>query len=812
MKLVVYILLAFVLLNSTGSLSPADAVLTKLTLREKIAQLVQIRVPGRFLHRQSPEFQEIRNQIRQNRVGGVVLFAGDIYESAVLLNDLQNLSELPLLVSADFERGAAFRIADTTSFPWTMALGAAGSEELAYQQGLVTAREARALGVHWIFAPVVDVNNNPDNPVINIRSFGEDPALVSRLGAAFIRGAKEGGVLTTAKHFPGHGDTTTDSHLGLAVVESDMDRLQAVELAPFREAIKAGVDSIMTAHVAVPEITGSDDTPATLSSKILTDVLRNSLGFRGIVVTDALEMGAISNTWWSGLAAVRALQAGADILLLPGNATVAIDEVERAVKRGDISEERIDQSVRKILQAKSRLGLYKSRTVPLDGIAGTIASPESLLLAQKIADQSITAVKDDKALLPVNPLGKTRILSLVLASDLESSPASVFQAEMRRRFQSVRTAWANQETSAQLLSRIDRLLAASDIVVCSTLTRLSSGASSAIAKDQQDIIRKLVASKKPVIWVSFGSPYVIRLVPGIGTYLCAFSYSDVSQVAAAKAISGEIAITGRMPVSIPGHARIGQGLQVPKFEMTLKAAKQPSGFEQTKRVLESLVKTGVFAQAEIVIARQSSIKLHFRTSEEPLHDPDFFAECARTPLAAMLAVDTRAVLPEAPVRDYLPETTEKLRIKELLKRSDRKQMELIRAIVSRATGMTVEQLVENRLLLPLGISQKEMTAMDFAAIAQMLLNRGVYDHKRYLSSGTVAAYTGGTALWSKPSGVDSLSSGSFGFSSAAGSFLWIDPARQLLIVLTAKGTKASDDNAIVEAQREIMRAATAGLP
>ena len=337
MKPGIYILSALLLLNCTESLSPADAVLTRLSLREKIAQLVQVRVRGRFLHRQSPEFQEIQNQIRQNRVGGVVLFAGDIYESAVLLNDLQKLSELPLLVSADFERGAAFRIADTTSFPWTMALGAAGSEELAYQQGLITAREARALGVHWIFAPVVDVNNNPDNPVINIRSFGEDPALVSRLGAAFIRGAKEGGVLTTAKHFPGHGDTTTDSHLGLAVVESDMDRLQAIELAPFREAIKAGVDSIMTAHVAVPEVTGSDDTPATLSRKILTDVLRDSLGFRGIVVTDALEMGAISNTWWSGLAAVRALQAGADILLLPGNATVAIDEVERAVKRGDIS-------------------------------------------------------------------------------------------------------------------------------------------------------------------------------------------------------------------------------------------------------------------------------------------------------------------------------------------------------------------------------------------------------------------------------------------------------------------------------------------
>ena len=320
-------------------------------------------------------------------------------------------------------------------------------------------------------------------------------------------------------------------------------------------------------------------------------------------------------------------------------------------------------------------------------------------------------MKDDKALLPVNPLGKARILSLVLASDLESSPASVLQAEMRRRFQSVRTAWANQETSAQLLSRIDRSLAGSDIVVCSTLTRLGSGTSSAIPKDQQVIIRRLLTSRKPVIWVSFGSPYVIRLVPGIGTYLCAFSYSDVSQVAAAKAISGEIAITGRMPVSIPGHARIGQGLQVPKFEMTLKAAKQPSGFEQTKRVVESFVRTGVFAQAEIVIAHQSSVKLHFRTTEEPLYDPSFFAQYGCTPLAAMLAVDTGAILSEAPVKDYIPETTGNLRIKELLKRTDRNRMELIRAIVARHRhdGRTTGR--KSASSSPRNLAE-EMTAMD----------------------------------------------------------------------------------------------------
>ena len=225
-----------------------DQTLAGLSLREKIGQLIQIRVRGKFLNRQSPEFQALKETIQQCRVGGVVLFAGNIYESTVLLNELQFISDLPLLVSADFERGASFRIEDTTSFPWTMAIGATGSEEFAYQEGMITAQESRALGVHWLFAPVMDVNNNPENPVINIRSFGEDPQLVARLGSAFIRGARAGGVLTTAKHFPGHGDTATDTHIGLAVVPSDLDRLNSVELVPFRSAIEAGVDAIMTAH------------------------------------------------------------------------------------------------------------------------------------------------------------------------------------------------------------------------------------------------------------------------------------------------------------------------------------------------------------------------------------------------------------------------------------------------------------------------------------------------------------------------------------------------------------------------------------
>ncbi|MDR0310831.1 MAG: beta-N-acetylglucosaminidase, partial [Acidobacteriota bacterium] len=285
----------------------ADETLDRLSTRDKIAQLIHVRMPGRFINRQSDAFKKVEKLVRENHIGGLALFAGNVYESAILLNEFQEISKLPLLVSSDFERGAAFRIEDATSFPWTMALGAADSEDLAYRQGLVTARESRAMGVHWIFAPVMDVNNNPDNPVINIRAFGSDPGKISRLGVAFIRGAQAGGVLATAKHFPGHGDTNIDSHVGLPILEAGMDHLESIEFVPFRRAIEAGVDAVMTAHIAVPQLTKNKKTPATLSHEILTGVLKNSLGFRGIVVTDSLEMDGIKKYYGNGAAAVAAI-------------------------------------------------------------------------------------------------------------------------------------------------------------------------------------------------------------------------------------------------------------------------------------------------------------------------------------------------------------------------------------------------------------------------------------------------------------------------------------------------------------------------
>ncbi len=885
-------------------------ILPTLSLREKIAQLIQIRVSGNFANRESPGFKQISEQIRQDRIGGVVLFAGNIYESAVLLNELQTLSKLPLLVAADFESGVSFRISDTTSFPWAMALGATGSEEFAYRQGLITAQESRALGVHWIFAPVMDVNNNPDNPVINIRSFGEDPQLVARIGSAFIRGARRGGVLTTAKHFPGHGDTSTDSHLSLPSVPSDMTRLQSIELVPFRSAIEAGVDAIMTAHIALPQITGTSQIPATLSSQVLTDLLHESLNFRGLVVTDALEMSSVANNYWCGLAAIRAIQAGADILLLPPNAVVAINEIERAVIRGDISEDRIDESVKKVLFAKSSLGLQHRRSVSIDRIGDTVASPQSSKLAQEIADHSITVVHNERRLIPINPINNPKVLSLVLVSDLESFPASVFQREMRRRFPSIRTLWSNERISDELSASIDLAVSDSEIIVVSTLVRLTSGQNTtALPKNQRTLLNKLMASQKPLIWVSFGSPFLFHLAPRAGAYVCAFSYSDVSQVAAARALSGEIDVTGTLPVSIPGYFKVGDGVRIPKLEMILKTAKSDTAdspnqkFEKTKKRLLSLVADEVLSGAHLIVGHKSRILLDFaagkfarsvgsnEASVDTPYDIGDLSKIVGITSAAMLAAESCGLNLRAPVQDYLPEfqgaNKDRVLIQDLLNgssgipaslpsterfldyqsyfsaiyatplvskpgtKSEASNLDwiLLEEIVSRASGLPLDRFLAMHLFNPLGMTSaffeaprnlqvpiaggtdKERVplpsgaapfprtfcrAQDLAVFAQMMLNGGIYDHRRYFSPETFARFTGSgkssatvqSLGWSKRMKSNwtgkFLSSAAFGYGAANGTSLWIDPVKQLFIIFMASHTPSSTENRrIMDAQQLI---------
>jgi beta-glucosidase-like glycosyl hydrolase/CubicO group peptidase (beta-lactamase class C family) len=750
-----------------------------------------------------------------------------------------------------------------------MALGATGSEEFAHRQGEITGQESRALGVHWIFAPVLDVNNNPDNPVINIRSFGEDPELVARLGTAFIRGAKSAGVLTTAKHFPGHGDTATDSHLDLAVVASDMARLQSVELAPFKSAIEAGVDSIMTAHVAVPKVTGEARVPATLSRKVLTELLREKLEFDGIVVTDALEMAGVTGSYWCGLAAIRAIQAGADALLLPPDAMVAINEVEKAVKLGAISEARIDQSVRKILLAKSTLGLHQNRTVSIGRIGDIVASPENTELAQDIADHSVTVVRDRQSLIPINALKDPRIFSLVLSPHLDNSPGSVFQAEMRRRFFNVRTAWANQRIPNALLSSIYRSAAACDVIVLSTSVRLASGvASKSLPQTQRRIIETLIGMRKPLIWVSFGNPYVLSVAPKVGTYICTFSYSDESQIAAAKALAGAIQISGRMPVSIPPYSTVGDGIEIEKFEMTLKrptpeALKRArSAFSGTEQLLASYIESGLFPGAAIMVGREGRVVLDLAMGAAPdadsshatsdnLYNGASVSNLVGIASAVMLATESRRLNLSTPIADYFPEKPQEMDGKQLVQallrdlseteshgaESSYLPADLLLDILFRVSGVPLNRFLAERLFEPLGMKQtfwgqpqdlgqgttvgqapsKDSlftSTRDLAVFAQMLLNRGMYAHQRLLRSSTVASFVGPRGPWSRRADFNwagkLAGSAAFGHFASDGSFLWIDPAKKLFAVFLTDGL--TEDERIEGAQRSLVESIYGAKP
>src|SRR6266571_4131149 len=389
----------------------ARQTLARLSLEEKVAQMIGVRAFGLHYHPASEEGRRLRREVRDLGVGSVVVFESEVDSLPRLLNGLQALAKLPLLVSADMERGMSFRIRrGVVPLPYAMAIGATRSEEAARFTGEVTAREGRALGIHWALAPVADVNNNPGNPVINIRSYGEDPELVARLDAAFVRGAREGGLLTTAKHFPGHGDTAVDSHLQLATVAADRARLESVELRPFRRAVDAGVDSVMLGHIAVPAVDPTG-TPATLSAPMATDLLRQQLHFQGLVVTDAMEMAGVGAAW-TGEAAIRAVQAGADMILLPPQADVAIRALARAVREGQLPASRVDASVLRILQAKERLGLDRARSVDPAAADQNVGRPEDVEKALEIARQAVTVVKNDGGVLPLRAEQPLRILHL----------------------------------------------------------------------------------------------------------------------------------------------------------------------------------------------------------------------------------------------------------------------------------------------------------------------------------------------------------------------------------------------------------------
>lgn len=585
----------------------ARKTLSKLSLREKVGQMLMVWAPIRFMNIDGPDYLKLRDALEKYHVGGFgvtamndgpFLLRNQPLEAAALTNELQQDSKYPLIFAADFERGLSMRIDGTTVFPHAMAFGAAGDKDLAFQFGSVVARESRAIGVHWNWFPVADVNSNPANPIINTRSFGEDPKQVGDMVTAYIAGARSGGLLTTVKHFPGHGDTDTDTHLTMARVNGDRKRLDSVELVPFRAAIAAGVDSVMVAHVTVPALEPDPNRPASISYNVVTGLLKRELGFRGLVITDGMAMGALTKMFSgssfeiSKESAVAAIKAGNDMVLVPPDLEGAYKGILEAVQRGEISEERIDESVLKILRIKASLGLHRHRLVDLAAVTREVARPESVALAQKVADNAITLVRDNNQVLPLQRTASTLNASQITAPPGIGAPKASSEAAVIILTDDVRSGDAGRVFGSQIRSRIpnasvlyvddrsvdtikhDVLLAVESakkvIVVAEAfpsggrMVRRSGVETGSAGLDQgsEDLLTQIVktAGKKTAV-VALGNPYIISSVPEVQTYLCTFSNTPTSAMSAVRALFGEIPIRGHMPVTIPGVTQYGAGLE-----------------------------------------------------------------------------------------------------------------------------------------------------------------------------------------------------------------------------------------------------------
>lgn len=543
-----------------------EKTLASMTLDEKVGQLIVPAMVGMFLGQDSEPFQQARRDITQFHVGGYHMLGevNILHEPAgvaLLINHLQELAKVPLWITADFEGGVGLRYIGATRLPRAMAMGATANPELAYQAGRITAEEARALGVQVNFYPVVDVNNNARNPIINIRSFGGDPQLVARMARAYIRGSQEHGELATAKHFPGHGDTSTDSHLELPVIDVDRARLNAIELPPFQAAVEEGVGAVMSAHIALPRIE-TENLPATLSPKMLTGVLRGEFKFGGVIFTDAMNMRGVAAHYPEGEAAVRAVKAGADVVLYPPSVEQAFVALKRAVQSNEIKESRIDESVRRILTAKARLGLDRQRLVDIDKLDRVLGSSEHQRTAQQIIENAITLVRDKRNVLPLKLTPEQKVLFITIVDNSEGwrdgVPGRAFFAGLLKRHPNSSNVYITDKTSPAEFDLIRKLAAFSDVVIVNGFIRVASYKGSIdLSEGEINLLKHLSAIDKPFAFVLYGSPYLLSFVPELPAYVLAYEYYPAAEEAALKAVLGEIEFKGRLPIELPGFYPIG---------------------------------------------------------------------------------------------------------------------------------------------------------------------------------------------------------------------------------------------------------------
>ena len=603
-----------------------DSILAAMTLEEKVGQLFMVGTTGHYTAWDSEEMAQMRSLIRDRHLGGVVLWQSDVYEAAMMLNALQSEARIPLLVGGDFERGMAMRVRRATVFPDAMAIAATRDPDLAYRAGYATAQEARAIGVHQNFAPVADVNTNPMNPVINTRSFSDNSWLVGVMVSAYLHGTNDAGVISTAKHFPGHGDTRTDSHLDLPVLPFDRARLDTMELAPFRGAIQAGVKSVMVAHLAVPAVGGSPRIPTSLLPAAIDTLLRHDLGFKGLIVTDAMEMRGVMRGYSTALSSVMAVQAGADIILMPADEETAYAAVVRAARSGEITEDRLDESVRRILAAKYWAGLDCQRTVPLDSIPRRVATREHRTLARDIARRAITLVRNEGQILPLveRTAGRVAVFVVTDSGDSRSdihrpgprytteAPGTYFVQQLQRRIGSVQTRLLTSSSTKGDLEAAIAQAKASQLVILSVNARMRNASDRVrLPEVLEDFLADLARVRTQVVAVLLGNPYALPSFSAFPGVLCAYGDAEPLMEAAVEALMGEIEIGGKLPVSVSDRYAMGAGIPLQQSVLRLEDRSTTERDAEAFRAVDNIIRTAIadsaFPAAQVAVVHRGAL-------------------------------------------------------------------------------------------------------------------------------------------------------------------------------------------------------------
>ena len=657
-------------LEGTGAW--AESTLSSLTLEQKVSQLFFPSAFGVYRSADDPNHKRLVELIQDFEVGGVVFFQGDPFSQALLANDLQSLASIPLITTQDMESGAGMRLTRTTKFPSAMAMGATRNRDLVYAAGLVTAREARALGTAQVFAPVADINNNARNPVINVRSFGEQPDLVAGMVTAFTYGLQDGNVLATAKHFPGHGDTATDSHSELPILPFDKARLDSVELVPFRAVRDAGIMSIMMGHLALPELEPDKNVPATLAPSVVTALLRNEMGFKGLIVSDAMRMEGVTKYFGIGESAVRALEAGVDVLILTNDEYAARAAIMRAIQEGRLTEERIDHSVLRLLKAKEWLRLNENRFVDPAETRKVVANTQHRVLSEAIARESVTLVRNENNLVPFKTL-PGRIMSITLSDTDDPTRGNYFNYQMRALSPSTYYETRLLDVRSTRDDFNEALYEANfaDVIIVPTYLPVRSGTNKlSLPSRLQSFLNNLLLKDKPIILVSFGSPYIVEAVSSQpDVYVAAYGDSDASQKAVAQAMFGHSHIKGKLPITIPGKYTFGYGYQIPQRKTRRgypeEVGMSSAGLARIDSLLRASIADQAFPGAAVAVGRPGVlVKLdgfgyHTYTAEQQVTPESVFdlaslTKVVATSTAAMLLYEEGRMRLDDKVSAYLP--------------------------------------------------------------------------------------------------------------------------------------------------------------